>query len=154
MIRFINKGGDYMEIRRIREEEMQIALKLVWKTFMEYEAPDYTKEGVQEFKKTIDDKKWINEREFWGAFENDEVIGVIATKDKNHIALFFVDGNYHRKGIGKQLYKKVCKFNKSGFFTVNSSPYAHEVYKHLGFQDVSEEQEVCGMRFFPMKALI
>ena len=143
-----------MEIRRIKEDEMQNALELVWKTFLEYEAPDYTKEGVQEFKNTIDDEKWIGDREFFGAFENDKILGVIATKNCNHIALFFVDGNYHRQGIGKQLYKVVCELNHCGYFTVNSSPYAHEVYKHLGFEDVSEEQEVCGMRFFPMKVLL
>ena len=141
-----------MIIRNILETEMTDALKLVWEVFLEYEAPDYTEEGIQEFKKTIDDMEWVKARDFYGAFIDNKIVGVIATKDKHHIALFFVDGNYHRQGIGKQLYNKVKDLNEDDYFTVNSSPYAHEVYKHLGFIDTDEEQCINGLRFYPMKA--
>lgn len=141
-----------MEIRKIKEEEMNEALNLVWSVFLKYEAPDYKEEGICEFKKTIENKAWIKERDFYGAYdENNRILGVIATKDKTHIALFFVDGQYHKKGIGRKLYEKVKSLNKEGFFTVNSSPYAHEVYKHLGFIYTDKEQEVNGLKFFPMK---
>lgn len=140
-----------MEYRKIEKEEMNNAIKLVWKVFLEYEAPDYTEEGINEFKKSIEDSSWINDREFYGAFENDKVIGVIATKDKNHIALFFVDGNYHKQGIGKKLFNIVLELNEDNFFTVNSSLYAHEVYKHLGFEDTDTEQCINGLKFYPMK---
>ena len=141
-----------MIIRKILKEEMKEALELVWRVFLEYEAPDYTEEGIKEFKKTIDDNTWIGERDFYGAYdENNKILGVIATKDTTHIALFFVDGNYHRQGIGRKLYNKVKILNTQNFFTVNSSPYAHEVYKHLGFMDTDKEQSINGLRFFPMK---
>ena len=48
-----------MEIRDIKQAEMQEALKLVWETFLEYEAPDYTEEGIAEFKRCIEDKSWV-----------------------------------------------------------------------------------------------
>lgn len=48
-----------MKIRGIKDIEMKEALDLVWKVFLEFEEPDYTKEGIKEFKKTIDDKNWI-----------------------------------------------------------------------------------------------
>ncbi len=51
-----------MEIREIKESEMSKALDLTWKTFLEFEAPDYTEEGVKEFKKNIDNKEWISDR--------------------------------------------------------------------------------------------
>lgn len=141
-----------LEIKKILKEEMEIALELVWKVFLKYEAPDYTEEGIKEFKKTIDDTDWIEARDFYGAYdENDNVLGVIATKDITHIALFFVDGKYHKQGIGRKLYDKIKSLNNKGFFTVNSSPYAHEVYKHLGFIDTNTEQCVNGLRFYPMK---
>lgn len=143
-----------MEYRKIRKSEMNAALKLVWDVFLKFEAPDYSDEGIKEFKKTIDDKVWVNDREFYGAIEEDKVIGVIATKDKSHIALFFVDGNYHRQGIGRRLYNMVLELNDKNYFTVNSSPYAHEVYKHLGFEDTDSEQCIKGLRFFPMKKII
>ena len=140
-----------MEIRNIKQTEMQEALKLVWETFLEYEAPDYTKEGIAEFKRCIEDKSWIEQREFIGAFESTTIVGVIATKDITHIALFFVDGKHHKQGIGRKLYEEVLSRNTKGYFTVNSSPYAHEVYKHLGFVDTDTEQCVNGLRFIPMK---
>jgi len=140
-----------MIIRKVEENEMDYALDLVWRVFLEFEAPDYTEEGINEFKKTIDDKDWINARDFFGAYdENNKMLGVIATKDISHIALFFVEGAYHRQGIGKKLYEKVKELNDQGFFTVNSSPYAHEVYKKLGFTDTNTMQEIHGLKFYPM----
>lgn len=140
-----------MEIRKILKEEMKNALDLVWKVFLEYEAPDYTEEGIEEFKKSINDMDWVNAREFYGAFNKNQLLGVIATKDISHIALFFVDGKYQKQGIGRKLYNKVELLNNKGYFTVNSSPYAHEIYKHLGFIDTDVEQCINGLRFYPMK---
>lgn len=132
---------------------MQEALKLVLKVFLEYEAPNYTEEGIEEFKRTINDSDWVQARDFYGAFdENNKILGVIATKDITHIALFFVDGKYHNQGIGRKLYDKVKSVNKNGFFTVNSSLYARAVYRHLGFSDIGKEQCVNGLKFYPMKA--
>ena len=139
-----------MEIRKIKKDEMKEALELVWKTFLEYEAPDYTEEGILEFRKTIENKEWISKRDFFGAFEENKILGVIAIKDYSHIALFFVVGNYHRRGIGKQLFQKVCELNKSGFYTVNSFPYAKIIYEHLGFKCLDNEQCINGLRFYPM----
>lgn len=38
-------------IRQIQEDEIKNAIELVWRTFLEYEAPDYTEVGIKEFKK-------------------------------------------------------------------------------------------------------
>ena len=140
-----------LEIRKVLNEEMKDALNLVWRVFLEYEAPDYTDEGIKEFKKSIDDVNWVNAREFYGAFIEEKLVGVIATKDATHIALFFVDGKFQGPGIGRKLYNKIIELNNQGFFTVNSSPYAHEIYKHLGFVDTDTEQCINGLRFYPMK---
>ena len=140
-----------MIIKEIPKEDMNKALELVWRVFLEYEAPDYSEEGIKEFKRTLDDEKWISERKFFGAYE-DNLLGVIATKDVTHIALLFVEGKHHKKGIGKKLFETVKELNSNHFFTVNSSPYAHEVYKHLGFVDTTDEEQVVrGLRFYPMK---
>lgn len=143
-----------MEIRKILKEEMKNALDLVWKVFLEYEAPDYSEEGIEEFKKSISDMNWVNAREFYGAFNKNQLLGVIATKDISHIALFFIDGKYQKQGIGRKLYNKVELLNNKGYFTVNSSPYAHEIYKHFGFIDTDTEQCVKGLKFYPMKKYI
>ena len=71
-------------VRRLYPEEIQSALDLCWEVFLQFEAPEYSEEGIQEF-------------------------------------------------------------------TVNSSPYAVEIYRHLGFEVMDQEQTVNGIRFTPMK---
>lgn len=143
-----------MNIRKIKAQEMNEVLELVWRVFLEFESPDYTEEGIKEFKETIDDEKWVKARDFYGAFDKDnKLLGVVATKDITHIALFFVKGEYHKQGIGRKLYEEVKTLNKEGYFTVNSSPYAHEIYKHLGFIDTDKEQCINGLKFYPMKVV-
>ena len=102
-----------MEIRKIKDEEMPMALDLTWKTFFEFEAPDYTEEGIEEFRKSIYDKEWLSARDFWGAFDNEKLLGLIATRNYNHIALFIVDGKYHKQGIGRSLFNKICELRNS-----------------------------------------
>ena len=130
-----------------RLDETQSALQLVWEVFQEFESPDYTQEGINEFYKTIHDENYISILTMYGAFSGEKLVGVIATRNNGrHIALFFVDGKYHRQGIGKQLFEAV----RTDKMTVNSSPYAVGIYRKLGFKAVDEEQSVNGLRFTPM----
>ncbi len=139
-------------IRVIKQGEIERALCLVWKVFQEYESPDYTKEGIEEFYRSIHDEKYLSKLCWYGAFIQDELVGIIATRSEGtHIALFFVDGKYHRQGIGKRLFQTVQKKCYSDKMTVNSSPYAVQVYHKLGFTDTNAEQTVNGLRFTPME---
>lgn len=140
-----------MTIKVIDSNDHQRALMLVLSVFMQYEAPDYSEQGVQTFIDFIHNKESMDALEFYGAFKNKEIVGVIATRNNgNHIALFFVDGKYHRQGIGRKLFKIVTQRSTGQKITVNSSPYAVEIYKKLGFVPDSDEQIVEGMRFTPM----
>ena len=152
-----------MEIIRLQKSDIKPALDLVWTVFEEFEVPDYTDEGIQEFKKFISYDSKIEQFEkgeicFWGCKENETFVGVIATKRVNHICTLFVKKEYHRRGIAKSLFNTVldhCRnVNNITQITVNSSPYAVEVYHRLGFQDTDKEQTINGIRFTPMRYLI
>ena len=140
-----------MIIRKIKDSELDRTLKLVWEVFLKFEAPDYTKEGIKEFKDSINDPSFIGRMEIFGAFDGEELLGVIATREKNHISLFFVAEKHHKKGIGRALYNFVCSLNPDAYFTVNSSPSAKRVYEKFGFVDLSGEQCIKGIRFYRMK---
>ena len=43
-------------IRKLKDFETELALNLVWKVFKEYESPDYSEEGIEEFYKSIHNK--------------------------------------------------------------------------------------------------
>ena len=89
-----------MKIRKVKEEEMDVALDLVSRVFLEFEAPDYTEEGIKEFKKAIDDKEWVSKRDFWGAFDK------ALAKDEEKL-----DRKYRRK-----LEKEINRFYQEDFF--------------------------------------
>ena len=140
------------DIKKLTASETQTALDLVWKVFQEYEAPDYSKEGVEEFYRSIHDDNYLAMLSLYGAFVSEKLVGVIATRSEGtHIALFFVDGEYHRNGIGKKLFQTVLSQCSSNRMTVNSSPYAVPVYHKLGFTDTDTEQVINGLRFTPME---
>lgn len=143
--------SDYF-IRQIRPEEIAEALGLAWNVFLEFESPEYTKEGVEEFYKSIHDETYLSKLRWYGAFVQEKLVGIIATRnEETHIALFFVDEKYHRQGIGRLLFEFARSMTSSGKMTVNSSPYAVPVYHKLGFCDTDTEQVVNGLRFTPME---
>lgn len=140
-----------MTIEIINTNDREKALELVLSVFIQYEAPDYSEKGIQTFKDFIHNKESIDMLEFYGAYKDNELAGVIATRNNgNHIALFFVDSKYHRQGIGRKLFETVAQKSTGKKITVNSSPYAVEAYKKLGFVPESDEQIAEGMRFTPM----
>lgn len=49
-----------MHLRELYKNEIEQALKLVWKVFLEYEAPEYSKHGVDEFYNSIHDPNYLN----------------------------------------------------------------------------------------------
>lgn len=141
-----------MDIKKISPSERNEAIDLVDTVFMNFEAPDYSEEGIKAFRDTaIYNENFLNCLDIYGAYLDHQIIGIIATRNAgNHIALFFVDGKYHRQGIGRQLFHTVLENSTADEITVNSSPYAKEIYHHLGFIDTDVEQTVTGIRFIPM----
>lgn len=141
-----------MEIKKVLQSEKTNAMHLVWNVFLEFEAPDYVDEGINTFHDFINNEESINGLKIYGAYEKGNLVGITATRNNgNHIALFFVHGKYHRQGIGRELFEAVLKNSTSKIITVNSSPYAIEIYHKLGFIDSDIEQTKEGMRFTPMK---
>lgn len=141
-----------MEIKEIEKAQIPKAIDLIWTTFLQFEAPDYSEEVVQSFKYFIEDKKMISTLEFWGAYDNRELKGVIATNEnRRHICCFFVKAQYHRQGIGRKLWEYLLANSRNEIITVNSSPYAVPIYHKLGFVDTDVEQLSDGMRYTPMK---
>jgi len=141
-----------IRIESISKKHHEAAINLVLSVFLQYEACDYSQEGINTFMAFISNPESIDSLEFYGAFINDdEIIGVIATRNNgNHIALFFVDGRYQRQGIGRKLFQVVLEKSMGNKITVNSSPYAVEIYKKLGFTADTDEQIKEGIRFTPM----
>lgn len=127
---------------------------------MQFDAPDYSKEGIDNFNDFITDNgiyQKFCEGKFplFVALENDRIVGIIALRNDNHISLLFVEAESHRKGIGEKLiaYAKeyviteLCMQSLSVF----AAPYAVNFYKKCGFAPIDEEKTRDGIRFTPME---
>ena len=140
-----------MEIRPLELSEIDIAVQLIWDVFMQFEAPDYMQEGIDTFWEFIHNREVIASRQLWGAFDEDTIVGAIVFEAaRSHINCFFVKAGYQKQGIGKKLWESVKNTNSVDTVTVNSSPYAVEIYHKLGFEDTDCEQLRNGIRYTPM----
>lgn len=69
-----------------------------------------------------------------------------------HIYLFFVDGRFHRQGLGRVLMDALVPANlEYEKLTLNSSLYARDFYARLGFVATDEPFESKGVTSVPMQ---
>lgn len=146
------KDVDDMEIREIKGEEIETARELIWETFKECESHSYPEEGIDTFHEFITSEEEMEKLEFFGAFEDDELLGVLATRgDREHIASFFVEVEHQGRGIGRQLFEYLLENSSSPYITVNSSVNAEPVYRKFGFTNTGSRQMSDGITFIPME---
>lgn len=144
-----------MNIRQLNNREYNEAVELSLKVFMECGTTDFDDSGLNTFKDFIYNKSLMNELTIFGAFDDSELIGIIGTKNKGqHISLFFVNPQYHRKGIGRLLFDYAYSNQTVAQITVNSSSLAVRFYENLGFTKATEEQVTNGLRYTPMIKLL
>ena len=138
-------------VRRLSPEEVPAALELCWQVFLEFDAPDYSPEGVAAFRASLDDRERTRGLKFYGAFDGEALVGVLCMREPRHIGGFFVSAGYQRRGIGRRLFDAMRQDYDVQDFTVHSSPYAVEVYRHLGFVPTDAEQLTDGLCYTPMR---
>lgn len=153
-----------MQICRIAPAKLRDALDLVWEVFEKYEAPDYEEMGIKTFRHFIEfgnmvEKVNQGEMTFWGCYQNNYLVGVIALRTGQHISLLFVREKFHHLGVARRLVRVAENHVLSmepavRAITVNSSPYAVGFYKKLGFVPLGPERAENGIRFTSMRMAI
>lgn len=141
---------DRQFVRPLLPNEITDAAELCWEVFRQYEAPEYSEEGIHTFRSYLDDKNAMQAMKWFGAFENGVLIGTLAVREKQHISLFFVKSEYQGKGNGKRLFAQMKAAFADKDITVNAAPYAVPIYRSLGFVPTDSEQLKNGIRFTPM----
>lgn len=151
------------EIRFASQDEWEEAMGLAWKTFLEFEADDYTPEGVRSFEDFITDSRLkrmfaMGTYQMIVASDHGRLIGMITLRNEIHISLLFVDSSYHRRGIGRALILKMADYVKTELgkkrLTVNASPYGVEFYHRVGFKDLGPEKQQDGIIYTPMDYIL
>lgn len=143
---------DNVEIRKLEPSEFKAAMSLALEVFIEFGQSDYNDEGIDSFKKFISNNEYLVALSIYGAIQNGNIVGVIATKNMDsHISLFFVHREFQKKGIGRKLFNKIKENNTKGRISVDSSTYAVDVYHKLGFSSKGDIQFKNGLKSIPME---
>lgn len=165
--KFVEEVGLNMKealyLRKARLRDVPIVCRLIIDSFNLFIGEGYSDEGKEEFYRFVNplsvEERMKEDNQMIVAQVKEDIVGVIDRRSISHISLFFVDENYLRHGIGKKLLNRAIESIRNTdseveYITVNSSPYALEIYRRLGFETTSDEQVVNGIRFIPMRMKI
>jgi ribosomal protein S18 acetylase RimI-like enzyme len=143
----------------MRPGEESEVFNLVFRTFTEFIAPHYSRAGVLEFLKYIRPGSLLGrlQKEHFVllAIAQRKIIGIIEVRGNSHISLLFVDKQFQKRGIARELLRRtlrICVKEKPDLskITVNASPNSVRIYQRLGFRPAGSEQVKRGIRYTPM----
>ena len=149
-----------INIKMIDSQELDKGFDLIWKVFLKFVAPDYTEEGIKTFyEQFINSEKFRNKfisgaEIMYGAYIDAKLVGVLSISQYNTVSCVFVDGDYHRMGVGKELFSFIIQILKNkgvDKIKLNASPYAVPFYHYLGFKDVGIQSSYNGIVYTPME---
>ena len=141
----------------VGESEQVSALAL--SLFDEFIGPEYSEEGIREFHKYVDpqafQKRIQNNHLLIVAKAVTGIVGMIEIRDRNHVALLFVEKKHQKRGVARALLQAAFDEVNSlashvERITVNSSRHGLHIYEKLGFIQTGPERNINGILFIPM----
>ncbi|WP_027182897.1 GNAT family N-acetyltransferase [Desulfovibrio inopinatus] len=150
-----------IEYTPLQPGEEDCTIQLVLTVFGRYVAPYFSDQGIasfQAFACTEALQQRIHEGSVvYIAKRAEELVGVVEVRQDNHVSMLFVNASVQGQGVGQQLVHMaitLCQARNAQALTVNASPNALGFYQRMGFEAQSEEHEVNGIRFIPMKYML
>lgn len=149
-------------VRRLRADEFDEAIELIWRTFKEFETPIYPAEGTRTFENDVVKSDLFRSRcesgeyPMWAAFDGEKIVAAVIMRRWVHFCCVFTDRNYHRKGIMTAMFDLIFsqikeKLPEQEFITVNASPVGVPFYHRYGFVDDGAEKQENGIIYTQMK---
>lgn len=122
-----------MEIRLLSRPERPAAIQLIWAAFLRYEAPDYSPEGIEAFRRFITDEASWDRLESFGAFEGGQLWRRNRCPGHRTHTPCFLSAADGAAGNRRRLWDHLRRLTPAAAVTVNASPYAVPVYRRFGF---------------------
>ena len=162
-----------MKIKQATEDDAKAISSLILETATAQLRNEFSDDGWDLFLKLLNEntqKSLIRSKKFnYLVAVNEsvavnEIVGVLATKDVNHLFHFFIKPSWQGKGLAKLLWnqavieihnglnKKTIKAqNNNDSVSVNSSDFALTFYQHLGFVMEAGRQKKNGICYTPLR---
>lgn len=145
------------KIERAKIGDIEKISDLVKRIYLKYNSNIDTEEGINNILSFISAKNMRLRFFTEGALmliardKNNDIVGVIELRNFEHISLFFVDDKYFKCEVGSKLFEEVKSILGQEKYSVNSSDYALEFYKKLGFIRIFDSIKIKnGVHFHPM----
>ncbi len=147
-----------MKIRKFKPSDSREVGNLIAKTFKRFNNNEGTKEGLEWYlgmykDKNLDNlKKRLKSKIFYIAEEENRIIGMVRGTE-NRLINLFVDGQYHRKSIGKILvenFEREARRKGSHKIIIRASLYATPFYQEMGYRRTTGTRNFRGIKINPM----
>lgn len=145
------------KIEKAEIDDIEKISDLVKRIYLKYNSKIDTEEGINNILSFISAKNMRLRFFIDGALilvardKNNDIAGVIELTNFEHISLFFVDDKYFKCAVGSKLFEEVKNILGQEKYSVNSSNYALEFYKKLGFVQIYDSIKIKnGVHFHPM----
>jgi len=150
-----------IKYRKFRDQDVKDVAMLMPRVYKEFNSEEATPEKIQEFYDYIDPRKNSNKEllqkikrpVFFVATDNSKIIGIIRGMP-DRVTSLFVEGKYHKQGIGKKLFEffqKEAIKQDSKSIKVRASLFATSFYEKMGFKKTTGRRRFRGMAIQPMK---
>ena len=150
-----------IKIRKFRIGDTKKTTNLISSVFGKFNSREGSKEAVQKYINFYDPKKsnieriknnFIKSPIFFIAVNEGKIVGAIRGAGDRIINLF-VDGEYHKQGIGKKLVEKFEKEAKncgSKRIKIRASLFAVKFYEKIGYKKTTGIRLFGGLKIQPM----
>ena len=155
-----------IKLRKFKKSDAKAIALLIIKTHKRFNGREFFKKSaVQEYldyysleKNSISGlcKKFQRTPIFYVAVNNKKIIGIIRGR-LGYITNLFIDGAYHKKGIGRRLVEKFeadIKKQKAKVIKIRASLYAAPFYQKVGYKKTTGIRNFRGLKIYPMKKII
>ena len=150
-----------MQIRALKPNDIEATSLLIKRTFSEFNRTEGSAEAVARYIEAYNPTGKQDElkRRFGGtpicyvAIENQSVFGVVRGVPGRLINLF-VDGQYHRRGIGKKLllrFESDCRKRNVQMVKINASLFGIRFYEANGYKKTTGVRNFRGLSVQPMR---
>jgi GNAT superfamily N-acetyltransferase len=140
--------------------EEDLVCDLVLEVFDRFVASDFSQQGIDEFRAYVNSEE-LERRTHEGhtvllAVEHDTLLGMIETREGNHVSLLFVREAHQGRGIGRALIREAfpCRQDDQDSptaVTVHASVNSVGFYREVGFLPEGTERIENGIRYIPMR---
>jgi GNAT superfamily N-acetyltransferase len=150
-----------IEIRRLRKSDIEEVVSLIDRTYRRFNGRESTPSATKRYAGLYDLRRKRDniEEKFLGAtvclvaVDGTEVVGVLRCQEE-WVRNLFVDGRYHRQGIGSRLMEeceRTCRRRGLQALKLNSTLFALPFYQVRGYKKMTGVQRREGLAYQPMK---